>query len=304
MMSRFTERAKGALQKAQQIMFAKQHTQLDIEHVFLALLQQPESLTSEIITHLGGDPRTMLRPLEEALGSAQTFSGSRGVSTGYITLRCSRVLQGAADEADRLNDHFISTEHIFLSIVNEGGGAAGQLLNDAGIKYERAVGALEELRPNGPSEPEAPGEPEAPTAHRYYGEMRRIIRPSSLARPVGFSHGIVTLGGRMLFLAGQTSIDSQGQLVAPGDIMGQYRQVLSNLEAVVEEAGGDITEIVKMTIFVADRDNYIANLKPLGLVHKEFFGDYYPATALLEVSRFFQDGVMIEIEGIAVLARG
>jgi enamine deaminase RidA (YjgF/YER057c/UK114 family) len=131
--------------------------------------------------------------------------------------------------------------------------------------------------------------------------MRRILRPTSLARPTGFSHGIVTTGGRLLFLAGQTSIDAEGQVVAPGDIVGQYRQVLANLEAVVEEAGGDITDIVKMTIFVGDRDNYVENLKPLGLVHKEFFGDYYPATALLEISRFFQEGVMVEIEGIAVL---
>jgi len=60
-------------------------------------------------------------------------------------------------------------------------------------------------------------------------------------------------------------------------------------------------DIVKMTIFVGDRDNYIKNLKALGQVHKEFFGTYYPATALLEISRFFQEGVMVEIEGIAVL---
>ena len=83
--------------------------------------------------------------------------------------------------------------------------------------------------------------------------------------------------------------------------MGQYRQVLTNLKSVVEEAGGQMTDIVKMTIFVGDRDNYIENLKALGRVHKEFFGTYYPAAALLEISRFFQEGVMVEIEGIAVL---
>ncbi len=62
-----------------------------------------------------------------------------------------------------------------------------------------------------------------------------------------------------------------------------------------------MANIMKMTIFVQDRDDYKAHLKELGLVHKELFGSHYPATALLEVARFFDDGVLVEIEGIAVL---
>jgi enamine deaminase RidA (YjgF/YER057c/UK114 family) len=122
-----------------------------------------------------------------------------------------------------------------------------------------------------------------------------------LARPVGFSHGIMTTGGRILFLAGQTALDAEGRLVAPGDIVGQYRQVLTNLWTVVGSVGGLMDDIMKVTIFVKDRDDYKAHLKELGVVHKEFFGSHYPATALLEVSRFFDDGVLVEIEGIAVL---
>src|SRR5215216_972511 len=128
MMSRFTEKAQEALQKAQQIMFAKQHTQLDIEHVFLALLQQRNSLPAQIITKLGGDPQAMVKDVVQHLSSTLRFSGSRGVSTGYITLRCNRVLQGAADEADRLQDDFISTGHVLLAIASEPGGPAAHLL--------------------------------------------------------------------------------------------------------------------------------------------------------------------------------
>src|SRR5437763_9425861 len=105
MQNRFTERAQEALQRAQQIMFAKQHTQLDVEHIFLALLQQRQSLPAQIITRLGGDVQTMTRRLESALNTMQNFnSSSRGSTTGYITLRANRVLTGAAEEADRLND--------------------------------------------------------------------------------------------------------------------------------------------------------------------------------------------------------
>jgi enamine deaminase RidA (YjgF/YER057c/UK114 family) len=81
----------------------------------------------------------------------------------------------------------------------------------------------------------------------------------------------------------------------------QYEQVLSNLKDVVETAGGNMQDIVKMTIFVRDRDNYLAHLKPLGAVHRSYFGAYYPATALFEISRFYQDETLIEIEGIAVI---
>jgi enamine deaminase RidA (YjgF/YER057c/UK114 family) len=130
---------------------------------------------------------------------------------------------------------------------------------------------------------------------------KKIINPASLPRPSGFSHGILTTGGRMLFLAGQTAINAEGQLVAAGDLVGQYEETLRHLKAVVEEAGGAMQDIVKITVFVKDRDDYLKHLKALGAVHQAFFGKYYPATALFEISRFYQDGILIEIEGIAML---
>ena len=130
---------------------------------------------------------------------------------------------------------------------------------------------------------------------------KTIINPPHLARPRGFSHGILTTGGRMLFLAGQTASDAKGQIVAPEDVVAQYEQILHNLKAVLEAAGGTMQDIVKITIFVRDRDGYLAHLKQLGRVHQSFFGTHYPATALFEISRFYQDEALLEIEGIAVL---
>src|SRR5438067_9484341 len=111
MMSRFTEKAQEALQRAQQIMFAKQHTQLDVEHIFLALLQQRNSLPAQIIARLGGDVGSMISRTENVLNSLPSsisYRGARG--TNYITLRANRVIQGAAEEAERLSDELISTE--------------------------------------------------------------------------------------------------------------------------------------------------------------------------------------------------
>jgi enamine deaminase RidA (YjgF/YER057c/UK114 family) len=128
-----------------------------------------------------------------------------------------------------------------------------------------------------------------------------IINPSSLAHPVGFSHGILTTGGRLLFLAGQTGSDAEGRIIAPGNIVAQYEQIMRNLQTVVVEAGGKMQDITKLNIFVRDRDDYLAHLKPLGQAHRSFFGAYYPAMALFEISRFFQDEALIEIEGLAVI---
>lgn len=130
---------------------------------------------------------------------------------------------------------------------------------------------------------------------------KEIINPSSLARPVGFSHGIAVTGGRLLFLAGQTGSDAEGRIIAPGDIVAQYEQIMRNLQVVVEAAGGRMQDITKLNIFVRDRDTYLAHLKLLGQVHRSFFGAYYPAMALFEISRFFQDEALIEIEGMAVI---
>ena len=130
---------------------------------------------------------------------------------------------------------------------------------------------------------------------------KSIINPATLAQPTGFSHGILVTGGRLLFLAGQTASNAEGQIVASGDLVAQYERVLRNLQTVVEAAGGKMQDIMKMTIFIRDRDDYLAHLKPLGRVHRSFFGVYYPATALFEISRFFQDDALIEIEGIAII---
>jgi enamine deaminase RidA (YjgF/YER057c/UK114 family) len=296
MMSRFTESAQEALQRAQQVMFAKQHTQLDIEHLFFALLQQRNSVATQIITKLGGDSQAMMRRLEVALNKLQTKGGHPGASTtGYITLRCNRVLQGAAEEADRLNDDFISTEHILLAIANERGGTTGTILQEVNIDQEKIHEVLKSI-----------GKLELRARAGLAGSPQiqppiSVVNPPELVKPIGYSHGIRATGSDLLFLAGQIAIDREGKLVTPGDVVGQYRQVLVNLESVVGEAGGEMSNIVKLTIYVKDRDDYRAHLKELGEVHREFFGTYYPATALVEVSRFFEEGVLVEIEGIAVI---
>ncbi|NJN44330.1 MAG: RidA family protein [Anaerolineae bacterium] len=130
---------------------------------------------------------------------------------------------------------------------------------------------------------------------------KQIITPSTLPPPRGFNHGILTEGGRILWLAGQDASGPDGKIVAPGDIVAQYEQVLRNLQAVVEAAGGTMQDVVKLNIYTTDRALYKANLKILGKVMKVYFGDYYPVMALFEVLSLFQDEALVEMEGVAVL---
>ncbi|MFQ5399269.1 MAG: RidA family protein [Anaerolineae bacterium] len=130
---------------------------------------------------------------------------------------------------------------------------------------------------------------------------KQIINPPQLVPPRGFNHGILASGGRVLFLAGQDASDSNGRIVSPGDLVAQYEQVLHNLQAVVEEAGGAMRDIVKLNIFVKDRDEYVAKLRELGRIHKRYFGEYYPTMALFEVTGFFQEENLVELEGFAYL---
>lgn len=132
--------------------------------------------------------------------------------------------------------------------------------------------------------------------------MRKtIINPDSLVPPRGFNHGILVTGGKLLFLSGQTASDANGNIVAPGDLVAQYEQALLNHKAVVEAAGGTMTDIVKLNFYVRDKDDYLSKLKALGPVHRKYFGSYYPALALFEVSSLFQDEALIELEGMAVI---
>ena len=132
----------------------------------------------------------------------------------------------------------------------------------------------------------------------------QIINPPELPVPRGFSHGIVVEGGRLLMLAGQDASDAEGKIAAPGDLLAQYEQVIKNLKAVVEAAGATLQDVVKLNIYVTDRDAYRAQLKPLGEIYRAYFGRHYPAMALFEVKSLFQDGALIEMEGIAHLPQG
>ena len=130
---------------------------------------------------------------------------------------------------------------------------------------------------------------------------KRSVNPSTLFAPRGYSHAIEASGNRLLFLAGQVAFDQNGRVVGQTDLPTQFRQVMENLKAVVEAGGGSLRDIVKLTIYVVDKGLYQSNERVIGQIYREYFGRHYPAMTLVEVRRLYDDGCMIEVDGIAVL---
>ncbi len=131
---------------------------------------------------------------------------------------------------------------------------------------------------------------------------KHFINPPTLVKPTGYAHGVSTTGGRVLFLAGQPGLDANGNVVAQGDIVAQCAQAYANLKTVIEAAGGVMTDVVKLTIYVTDKAAYNANLKAIGAAYLNVFGKHYPAMTLVEVKSLFDDDALIEMDGFAVVA--
>jgi enamine deaminase RidA (YjgF/YER057c/UK114 family) len=130
------------------------------------------------------------------------------------------------------------------------------------------------------------------------------VQPRTLPRPAGFSYGYEVKYGRLVFIAGQVARDEQSAVVGKGDIVAQFRQVCRNIQAVMSAAGGDMSDIVKLTIYVLDADDYKRRLREIGGVYREYFGKHFPAMTLVGVRDLFDaaDGCLIEVEGVAALA--
>lgn len=103
--------------------------------------------------------------------------------------------------------------------------------------------------------------------------------------------------GRVLHISGHTAQDADGNTVGVGDIQAQTRQVLENIKGVLDSVGGTMSDIAKVTVFVAD----MSTLDDIHKVRSEFFDQPYPASSLVEVSGFVRPEFLIEIEAVAVI---
>jgi ATP-dependent Clp protease ATP-binding subunit ClpC len=141
---RFTEQAQEALQTSQQLAMQYKHSQWDVEHILLALLIQQHGLVGEILKELSVNGDTLKGQVEATLQSTPKVAYQTGQI--YATPRIAQLMQMAEEEAKRLKDEFISTEHLFIAMVNADKGDAANILHHAGVTQEKVYAALQKLR--------------------------------------------------------------------------------------------------------------------------------------------------------------
>jgi len=128
-----------------------------------------------------------------------------------------------------------------------------------------------------------------------------IINPERLGRPRGYANGVLApAGGALLFIAGQIAWDERQQIVST-DFVAQFERALSNVLAVVREAGGAPEQLARLVIYVTDKREYCASQKEIGACWRKLLGRHFPAMALVEVKALLEDDAKVEIEGIAVI---
>jgi enamine deaminase RidA (YjgF/YER057c/UK114 family) len=129
-----------------------------------------------------------------------------------------------------------------------------------------------------------------------------IVNPDELVAPRGYNHGFkVSAASSIIFLGGQIAWDKEGRLVGGDDIALQFDKAMGNLLAVVREAGGQAENIVKLNLYVTDKQRYLAAGKELGQIYRRRMGKHFPAMTLVEVKSLYEAGAMVEIEGLAVV---
>ena len=126
------------------------------------------------------------------------------------------------------------------------------------------------------------------------------INPEELARPSGFSHAVSAPAGRMVFLAGQIGMDRDGKVA--GGVVPQFERALGNLLTALAAAGGQPANLVSLTIYLVDVEDYQAHGREIGAAWRRLTGTGYPAMAGVGVTRLWDPAALVEIQGIAVLS--
>ncbi len=128
----------------------------------------------------------------------------------------------------------------------------------------------------------------------------KLINPKSLGIPSGYSNGLLADPGRLLFIAGQIAWD-EGHKIVSDDFVEQFDKALENVMTVLNEAGGEPSNIARVVIYVTDKIEYLRRTREVAERYRKHMGKHYPAMVLVQVAGLLDDAAKVEIEGMAVL---
>ncbi|MEJ5314089.1 MAG: AAA family ATPase [Anaerolinea sp.] len=182
---RFTERAQEAAQRAAEIIQRYGHNQIDTEHILLAMIEQPQGAVPQLLEMLKVDTNALAERLDYILRTspkASIFGGGAGQI--FITPRVKRIIDIANEEANRMKDEYISTEHIFLAILSERSTPAARLLEGSGVTRERVYEAIQILR-GGQRVSDPQAETRYRTLEKYSRDLTQQAREGKLDPVIG-----------------------------------------------------------------------------------------------------------------------
>ncbi|MBW4438062.1 MAG: AAA family ATPase [Pleurocapsa minor GSE-CHR-MK-17-07R] len=182
---RFTERAQDAAARSYEILQRYGHNQVDTEHILLALLEQTDGVIPVILERTNTDITALRSRLDEILRAtpkAAIYGG--GAGQVFITPRVKRIIDLANEEANRLKDDYISTEHIFLAILSERTTPVAKILTDLGISRERVYDAIKDVR-GGQRVTDPQAETRYRTLEKYSRDLTRMALEGKLDPVVG-----------------------------------------------------------------------------------------------------------------------
>jgi len=179
---RFTEQAQEALAASQELMRQYKHNQWDVEHILLALLQQEKGLVGDIFAELGVDLEAVKQEIITALEKTPKVTYDTGQL--YATPRIANLIKTAGEEADRLKDEFIGTEHLLIAIAGEQKGEAAEVLKRLGIDQEKVYAALQKLR-GGHRVTDARAESKYRSLQKYGRDLTEMARQGKLDPVIG-----------------------------------------------------------------------------------------------------------------------
>ncbi|MCL6511360.1 MAG: AAA family ATPase, partial [Anaerolineae bacterium] len=182
---RFTERAQDAAARAYEVLSRYGHSQIDTEHLLLALLEQPEGVVSQILENLGVDVNVMIGKVDEELRKSPKATIYGGAAAQiFITPRVKRILDVANEEANRFKDEYISTEHLFLAISTERNTPAERILREAGLTRDKISDAIKDLR-RGQRVTDPKAESKYRTLEKYSRDLTQMAKEGKLDPVIG-----------------------------------------------------------------------------------------------------------------------
>jgi ATP-dependent Clp protease ATP-binding subunit ClpC len=179
---KLTEQAREMLAASQELVGQYRHNQWDVEHILLALLQQENSVPVDILKELGVDIERMRERVEQVLQHAPKVAGESAQI--YPTPRVASVLQSASNEATRLKDEFVGSEHLLIAMAGEQRGDAARIFKEFSIDQEKIYRALQDIR-GGQRVTDPRAESKYRALEKYSRDLTELARAGKLDPVIG-----------------------------------------------------------------------------------------------------------------------